>query len=76
MSTLNRTVTKRENVFDPKTGTYRENIATVPDPTIEQEKQTIQNEITTVDHEITRTRDTQASLYGELAKLRTEMIAL
>ncbi|MBX3021268.1 MAG: DUF2799 domain-containing protein [Bdellovibrionales bacterium] len=75
-SLLNRTVLKREQVLDARTGTYREQVSQVPDESARQQSDRLQTEISGVDYDIKRTREKYESLTSEVSKLRTEMVAL
>lgn len=76
-STLARASTvRRERVYDPSTGTYREQTVTEQDPNAKMRSDQINNELFSLNGQIQRTRQQQDELNTELSKMRTELATL
>lgn len=70
------TSVRRERVYDPSTGTYREQTITEQDPNAKVRVDQINNELFSLNGQIQRTRQQQDELNNELSKMRTELATL
>lgn len=69
-------IIRSEQVYDPKTGTYHQQMTQTPDQAAIARRDSINNQINQVDYEI-RTKNTErANLDNELSKMRTELATL
>lgn len=75
-SLAHQTTTKRERVYDAASGTYREQVTTVPDEHARIRSQSLSSEISNVNYQIQRNRQQQQTLSEELSKMRTEIATL
>jgi hypothetical protein len=75
-SYMHQNVVQRTQVFDPQTGTYREQVTSTPDENAKLRANEIGNEISNIDYQIQRTRQQQDACSSELTKMRTEMVSL
>jgi hypothetical protein len=70
------TTVRRERVYDPTTGTYREQTTTEQDPNSKMRADQINNELFSLNGQIQRTRQQQDEVNTQLSKMRTELATL
>ena len=71
-----RTVIRSEQIYDPKTRTYRTQVAQVVDEDSKRRSQNLESEISSINYKINSTRQRQETLSTEVSKMRAEVVTL
>jgi hypothetical protein len=69
-------VVHREQIYDPKTGTYQEHVTQTPDEGAARHREQLSQQVNQIDYEIRGKTDEQSKLDTELSQMRTELATL
>lgn len=67
---------RHENVYDPATGTYRQQTTTQPSQQGQMRANELNSEISGVNYQLQQARNKQKEISDELSKMRTEVVTL